>query len=60
MKERDSEHGTTPRSTKAPKAYHAPTLTAYGSIAKLTQSGAGSFTEGASGMSFDMPTGSGM
>lgn len=56
-KRNTSEPVATPRTQRRPGAYHPPTLTVYGSVAKLTQGQAGSFTEGASGMLHSMPTG---
>jgi len=36
-----------PRKTRSPKkAYSTPVVTEYGNVAKLTQSGAGSITDG--------------
>ena len=50
MEERNPHLGTTPPATRAPKAYRTPTLTLYGSVAKLTQGQEGSLCEGVSGM----------
>jgi hypothetical protein len=40
----DADDGRTPRLAKKP--YATPVVTEYGSVAKLTQSGAGSITDG--------------
>ena len=39
-------HDLTHESHRKAPPYHAPTLTAYGSVAKLTQGGSGSFVDG--------------
>jgi len=49
-KHKPTAHVLTPESHKKAPPYHAPTLTAYGSVAKLTQGGSGSQTDGANTM----------
>jgi len=44
------EPAATPPTQRVPRSYRTPTLTAYGSVAKLTQSIPGSLAEGESGM----------
>ena len=41
-KHKPTAHVLTPESHKKAPPYHAPTLTTYGSVAKLTQGGSGS------------------
>ena len=48
-------HVLTPESHRKAPPYHAPTLTAYGSVAKLTQSGGGSAVDGVNTMMIDPP-----
>jgi hypothetical protein len=45
-----TKHSVTPVSPRKPRAYHPPALTAYGSVAKLTQSGSGSAVDGVNTM----------
>jgi hypothetical protein len=43
-------HAVPPESRRNAPLYHSPTLTAYGSVAKLTQGGSGSTTDGVNTM----------
>jgi len=49
-KHKPTGHVLTPESHRKAPPYHAPTLTTYGSVAKLTQGGSGSQTDGANTM----------
>ena len=45
-KHKPTGHVLTPESHRKAPPYHAPTLTTYGSVAKLTQGGSGSAVDG--------------
>ena len=45
----------TPESGRKPPPYHSPVLTMYGSVAKLTQGGSYSGTDGVNTMMIDPP-----
>jgi len=50
MEERETREPARSPSHQTLRPYHSPTLTAYGSVAKLTQGPGGSIPDGASGM----------